>query len=150
MNIEKTAGAQRESIFDFFEKDHREIDKILLEVRFGSLKERASAFEEFDRRLERHIVWEEDVLFPVLAARCPQMEHGPLPVMRMEHQGIRLGKKRALEALRSGDLETAARYERELLPLLSHHNMKEEQVIYPTCDEYLSVEEVKAVLQRLR
>ena len=79
-------------IFNFFEKDHREIDALFLDLRFKELPEYLSIFEEYDRRLERHIIWEETILFPALAQKNPMFREGPIRVMLMEHQEIRREK----------------------------------------------------------
>ena len=59
MASESTGGAGG-SISAFFEQDHREIDAIFASVNFDSPAEALVKFKEFDRRLERHINWEED------------------------------------------------------------------------------------------
>jgi hypothetical protein len=66
-----------ESITEFFEKDHREIDAIFEKLTFLDAKADCSAFDEFDRRLERHIRWEEELLFPAIGAVNPMIEQGP-------------------------------------------------------------------------
>lgn len=137
------------TISSFFERDHAEIDAILNAVDFESPREAVPGFEEFDRRLERHIGWEEDLLFPAVAAKAPQLERGPLRVMLMEHGVIREAKAAALAALRAGDAEGAAGSAGKMLDVLSQHNRKEEGILYPACDELLSAAEAAELFSRI-
>ena len=60
------------SIRDYFEADHDRLDDLLKEyqnqkeVDFQRAK---SALIEFKLGLERHIVWEEEILFPVFESK---------------------------------------------------------------------------------
>ncbi len=136
-------------IFDFFEKDHREIDSLFLDLRFKGLAEYRGIFKEYDRRLERHIVWEETVLFPALAEKNPMFKEGPIRVMLMEHKEIRQEKAAAIQALKKDDLAGAKTREKALAKVLSHHNAKEEQVLYPACDRFLGEKDIESVLSRI-
>ena len=132
-------------IFDFFEKDHREIDSLFLDLRFKALAEYRGIFEEYDRRLERHIVWEETILFPALAEKNPMFKEGPIRVMLIEHKEIRQEKAAIIQALKKADLAGAKTHEKALASVLSHHNAKEEQVLYPACDRFLEDKDIESV-----
>ncbi|HVA65489.1 MAG TPA: hemerythrin domain-containing protein [Elusimicrobiota bacterium] len=132
-----------------FARDHRGIDSLVLGGRFKPAAERLADFKEFDRRLERHIRCEEDILFPALARRGEQWQNGPIRVMLEEHKDIRAHKAAALAALERGDLEMAARHEKILFPLLSHHNAKEEQVLYPACAALLETQDALLAAEKL-
>ena len=80
------------TISEFFATDHDEIDAILAAVNFDAPVEALARLKEFDRRLERHIVWEEEVLFPAAARAEPGLGRGPIAVMKMEHVEIRDAK----------------------------------------------------------
>jgi hemerythrin-like domain-containing protein len=95
----------------FFARDHDEIDLI-----FGRLREDlkgatraanppyetlAREFDEFNGRLERHIRWEEEILFPAVEEKSPSLTDGPGRVMRMEHVEIRRLKAIAEENIKS-------------------------------------------------
>ena len=139
-----------EVISEFFQKDHDEIDALLAAVDFDRAKEALPLFAEFDRRLERHIVWEEDILFPAAARLAPPLAHGPIAVMLEEHKLIRKDKRDALEALRAGDGLGAKRAVAVMLEVLGGHNMKEERILYPTCDRVLAGAEASRVLDAVR
>ncbi len=137
-------------IFDFFEKDHREIDALFLDLRFKALAEYRGIFEEYDRRLERHIVWEETILFPALAQKNPMFKEGPIRVMLIEHKEIRQEKAAVIQALKKADLSDAKIHEKALASILSHHNAKEEQVLYPACDRFLEDKDVADIFSKIR
>ena len=138
------------AIAAYFERDHDEIDALLASVDFADLKTALARFAEFDRRLERHIVWEEGTLFPAAARVAPALEEGPIAVMKMEHVAIRGLKQAALDALRRGDAPSARRLVAEMLQVLSPHNMKEEHMLYPACDGYLAGPAARAVMDEIK
>lgn len=139
----------QETISSFFENDHREIDAILKRVNFEKPKEALPIFEEFNQRLERHIVWEEEILFPAVGGKNPMLAQGPVRVMRMEHQAIRENKAKALQALREGNGSQAKASTEAMLDVLGDHNVKEEQILYPACDQFLTAEETVTVLTKV-
>lgn len=127
------------TISAFFENDHREIDAILERTAFDSPNAIVD-FSEFDARLERHIRWEEELLFPAVAAKAPPLEMGPIRVMKMEHVAIRQHKAAALAALKAGDGASAKSHSDAMVQVLTSHNHKEEHVLYPACDQMLAAE----------
>ncbi len=146
----------------YFERDHDEIDLL-----FGYLRRDVQAaagdprrpltplarqFEEFDSRLERHIRWEEEVLFPEVERKSPSLAFGPGRVMRTEHVDIRRLKAEAGEMLhsRNPDLKAAARLLDACLHVLAGHNEKEEQIYYPMSDQMFSPAEAASILERVR
>lgn len=139
-----------ESIAEFFEKDHREIDAIFEKLSFRDQKADLFLFQEFDRRLERHINWEENILFPSIGAVNPMMEQGPVRVMKMEHDAIRQSKAKASEAFLHGDMTSAKEHCDAVLQVLGQHNMKEEHILYPACDQSLDRVAVSDIFSKLK
>lgn len=137
-------------ISQFFERDHDEIDAILSTADFAQPAQALKKLAEFDARLERHIVWEEEILFPAAARLAPPLAHGPIAVMRDEHRAIRSAKREAFAALRAGDGATAKDAVGRMLAVLAPHNQKEEMILYPACDELLAGAEAEKVLAALR
>ncbi len=153
------------SVGGYFGRDHDEIDVLLEYARRDLRAARQSGgappatllpyFEEFQRRLERHIRWEEELLFPAVESGAPGLAAGPGRVMRLEHQEIRRIHARLSELLRepasagrlSGSPEELLK---ELLSVLAAHNMKEEAVYYPLADRRLSREESGRLLSQVR
>lgn len=134
------------TISGFFEKDHDEIDAILAAADFSDPAAALPRLREFDRRLERHIAWEEESLFPAAARADQGMTGGPVAVMKMEHAAIRKTKTQALERLAAGDAAGARVAVDEMLSILTSHNMKEEQILYPACDQILAATEVSRLI----
>ena len=139
-----------DEIGGFFGKDHDEIDAILAAVDCARPGEALLLFKEFDRRLERHIVWEESLLFPAAVDAAPHLKHGPVAMMLMEHEGIRGSKAEAMRLLRDGDAVGARRAIEEMVEVLGPHNMKEERILYPACDELLAGPAAGTILARVR
>ncbi len=134
-----------------FAEDHDRLDRLLETYRqlkrvdFARAKE---AFREFKFGLQRHILWEENILFPLFEEKTGMRDRGPTFVMRAEHREI--GKR--LEALhdkvRAHDLDSD-REELVLVETLFAHNHKEENVLYPAIDRLLSAEEIAAAFRKM-
>ncbi len=139
-----------QKISQFFEQDHREIDALLAGVDYARPKESFEPFHEFHMRLERHIHWEEGVLFPALGAKIPMLAQGPIRVMLMEHERIRASKASALQALKSGNGRLAEESAKAMLMVLADHNSKEERILYPACDDAFSAEEAEKIIAKVR
>jgi hemerythrin-like domain-containing protein len=65
---------------------------------------------------------------------------GPTQVMRMEHMQLRALMDDALEALTQGNVEEYIGQADTLVIMMQQHNMKEENMLYPMCDQHLSAE----------
>jgi regulator of cell morphogenesis and NO signaling len=141
-------------ITNFFQKDHEEIDRLFMEA-IRNVREASKpvqAFEEFDRRLDRHIRWEEEILFPAVEKLNPDLSRGPGQVMRMEHVEIKKLKDefRRLENPGTGEYSKhGSKLLEHLRQILSEHNAKEENVYYPIADQMLSEDEKTGLLKRL-
>ncbi|TKB86421.1 MAG: hypothetical protein E8D43_06170 [Nitrospira sp.] len=74
-----------------FEQDHDRLDALFTTFQEQKRKDFAKAkeaFVAFKFGLQRHIVWEEDVLFPKWEENSGMAEGGPTQVMRTEHRMI--------------------------------------------------------------
>ena len=65
------------------------------------------------------------------------MTMGPTQVMRMEHQQMRDLLDQAQAAIMAGDAEEYMGQAETLLIMMQQHNMKEENILYPMCDQHL-------------
>ena len=124
------------SISDHYGEDHDRLDELF--HRFQTLKssDRESAvraFQEFKAGLERHIVWEEEILFPAFENKTG-MTDGPTQVMRWEHQQIR-GFLEAIAGKLAAGTDATGDDEAGLLAVLGPHNHKEENILYPMIDQ---------------
>src|SRR5215467_13146631 len=127
----------------FFQQDHDRLDALFQSfqaLKRHDMEKAMEAFKEFRGGLERHIVWEEDLLFPLWEEKTGMSDGGPTFVMRAEHR--RIGQH--LEAIHDKVAEQNLESDHEeqvLLDLLSSHNMKEERVLYRSIDEVTTQEE---------
>jgi regulator of cell morphogenesis and NO signaling len=144
--------SEPETISAFFEQDHDRLDALFQS--FQVLKrydfpKAAEAFKEFKFGLQRHIVWEEDLLFPLWEEKTGMFEGGPTFVMRNEHRQI--GEQ--LEAIHQKVADQnpdSDQEERALLNILASHNMKEERVLYPSIDQVTTEDERKTLFQNMK
>jgi hemerythrin-like domain-containing protein len=99
----------------------------------------ATATERFARQMLTHFDAEESLLFPAFE-NATGMTQGPSRVMRMEHGQIRELLLQLNAALLARDAATYAGVAETLLILMQQHNMKEENILYPMCDESLAAQ----------
>lgn len=139
------------SVKRYFEADHDRLDGLFTE--FQGLKridpaEAKLKFKAFITGLSRHIVWEEEILFPLFEKRTGMTNSGPTEVMRQEHLMIKRHLDAIHDKVRVADPESDLE-ENALLDVLKAHNMKEEQILYPAIDSGLdaaAAAEVKAAM----
>ncbi|HSE39257.1 MAG TPA: hemerythrin domain-containing protein [Acidobacteriota bacterium] len=125
------------SISAYYEQDHNRLDELFANFQEWKRKDFLRAkelFVAFKFGLQRHIVWEEEVLFPLFEEATGLFNEGPTQVMRLEHRMIadklELIHKKVQVKDPNSDVE-----ERELLSILSSHNDKEEKILYPAIDQ---------------
>ncbi|WP_447974658.1 hemerythrin domain-containing protein [Nitrospira sp. Kam-Ns4a] len=139
------------TVASYFEQDHDRLDALL--TTFHKLKRTDFAraterFREFKLGLQRHIVWEEALLFPLWEERSG-ITDGPTAVMRMEHRRIGAALEALHHKVKIGDPDCDAE-ERALLALLEAHNLKEERVLYPAIDQAIGDAERATLFQRMQ
>lgn len=131
------------TISQCFAEDHDHLDALFASFQtqkytdYGKAKE---AFKEFKSGLERHIVWEEQLLFPLWEEKSGMTQSGPTFVMRGEHRHIGERLEAIHRKVQNEDPDTGVE-EQALIVLLSAHNMKEERVLYPSIDKLATDEE---------
>ncbi len=143
--------SQTPTIRSFFEEDHDRLDHLFVSARAQRESDPAQArgaFAQFRAGLERHIVWEEQVLFPIWEQKTGMAQVGPTAVMRAEHRQIHHLLDRVQATLSEQTAESAA-VAQALGDLLASHNMKEERVLYPAIDQAVSAEERAAVFRAI-
>jgi DUF438 domain-containing protein len=110
----------------------------------------ATAFELLRGQLETHFASEEELLFPAFEA-ATGMTAGPTEVMRGEHRQMRDLLAQMQGAIESRDSDAFAGAAETLLILMQQHNMKEENILYPMCDDHLQSSDVgAAIAERLK
>jgi hemerythrin-like domain-containing protein len=142
---------EQKTITAFYEEDHDRLDELFKnfqQLKRSDFAKARETFKEFKIGLQRHIVWEEELLFPMWEEKTGMIEDGPTPVMRFEHEQI----KQLLDAIRQKverqDLDTD-RDEQTLVNLLSSHNRKEERALYPAIDNVTSADERATVFSNM-
>jgi hemerythrin-like domain-containing protein len=103
------------------------------------------AFTLLRNQLETHFSSEEELLFPAFEA-ATGMTSGPTEVMRGEHRQMRDLLAQMQGALTSQDRDEFGGAAETLLILMQQHNMKEENILYPMCDNVLGGSDVGAAL----
>ena len=140
------------TILEFMSVDHDRLDnKIRMYGKEKLLEiERAeSIFLFFKSELERHIIWEEDILFPVFERKTGIKDGGPTSVMRMEHIQIKDHLQKIQRKLRAKKIQDPCGEEVALFKLLESHNQKEENILYPGIDNLTSEQEKDQMIKRI-
>jgi len=138
------------SITQYFQQDHDRLDALFQQFQHLTNTDPTKArewFREFKSGLERHIVWEEEILFPLFEEKTGMREAGPTEMMRMEHEQIRRLLEAILQGLQQGT--TTDSDEAALLEILDAHNQKEEYILYPTIDELFTEQDRREVFARM-
>jgi iron-sulfur cluster repair protein YtfE (RIC family) len=136
----------------FFAHDHEQLDQGLdsyRRMKRTDFNEAKRAFQEFKFALQRHIIWEETVLFPLFEDKTGMRDFGPTVVMRAEHREIGRWLESLHEKVRQHDLDSEQE-EEGLLKVLVAHNQKEETVLYPAIDRLATDGEKADMFQRIR
>ena len=116
----------------------------------GDWAEGGNAFALLFDQLETHFSSEEELLFPAFES-ATGMTSGPTEVMRGEHRQMRDLLAQMKGALADQDSDTFGGAAETLLILMQQHNMKEENILYPMCDNALGLTDVGASLvERLK
>jgi len=140
------------TITDVFEEDHDRLDTLFHSFRESkrqNFPKAHDAFQTFCRGLQRHILWEEELLFPLWEEKTGMVDAGPTVVMRAEHR--RIGEQ--LEAIRRKLAERNSQTDQEeaaLLELLGAHNLKEERVLYPSIDQLATPDECRDIFYKMK
>lgn len=131
-----------DSITEYYSEDHDQLDELFRQFQTlkGSDRQKAiAAFRDFKAGLERHILWEEEILFPSFECKTGP-SGGPTEMMRWEHRQIRGFLNAIADELAQGEGDTAGE-EMGLLSVLEAHNQKEEGILYPMIDQMTGPEE---------
>ena len=130
-----------DTIVELMADDHRTCDeefaRIEQAVKAGDWSGAARALKLFRDAMERHLGAEETVLFPAFEA-ATGMTMGPTRVMRMEHIQMRSLMDDLISAIEGSDTASFRGQAETLLILMQQHNLKEENMLYPMCDQHLA------------
>ncbi|HTK82675.1 MAG TPA: hemerythrin domain-containing protein [Bacteroidota bacterium] len=150
--METTSTTTGQKVSGFYEDDHDRLDHLFKQ--FQELKRThfslaKTAFTEFKFGLQRHIIWEEEILFPLFERKTGLTQGGPTHVMRMEHRLIGKYLEEIHQKVKAGNTDSEGE-EQMLLNTLFAHNQKEEQILYPAIDRTLSDSEREGIFKTMR
>lgn len=131
------------SIQAFMGHDHETLDDTFNQFRTtksSDFEKARQLFSQFKTGLQRHIVWEEEILFPVFEKKTGMVDSGPTAVMRAEHREIKGYLEQIHDRILAKDINTEE-LEESLLRVLAAHNQKEEEILYPWIDNNLEPSE---------
>lgn len=130
--------------------DHRACDQWLGDAEQAAAEGNWSAVQHATRQfrdaLHSHFETEEQVLFPRFES-ATGMTQGPTRMMRIEHQELRGMLETLLQAALDEDAEEFEGEAETLLIMLQQHNMKEENILYPMCDQHIASAEIEPELR---
>lgn len=135
--------AGRGELGEFYHRDHERLD--LLWAEFLSLRTKDAdgarrIFEAFRQGLERHMAWEDELLFFEFARRVDDRGKLVATLLTWEHQGLRRWLARLVSHLGATDgefdLECVA-----FAGMLAGHNRREETLVYPLVNRLLTAQE---------
>ncbi|MBC9071487.1 hemerythrin domain-containing protein [Thauera sp. CAU 1555] len=128
------------TLTDLMTHDHRQCDEAFASAEHhvgrGEWEAARAALGLFSRALNTHFGAEESILFPRFE-QATGMMHGPTMVMREEHRELRAALARLEQAIDDQDADEYTGEAETLLILMQQHNMKEENILYPMCDQRL-------------
>jgi len=140
------------TILKFMSVDHDRLDNKIKKYSTEKLVdiERAeSIFLSFKSELERHIIWEEDILFPVFERKTGIEDGGPTSVMRIEHIEIKKYLQEIKRKLHVKKIQDSCKEEVALFKALESHNQKEENILYPGIDNLTSEQEREQMIKQM-
>ncbi|MDE2222794.1 MAG: hemerythrin domain-containing protein [Candidatus Omnitrophica bacterium] len=143
---------EEKRITPFYTDDHDQLDGYFLkfqELKRKNYPEAKEYFKKFKFGLQRHIIWEEEILFPLFEEKTGMTSGGPTMVMRAEHRQIGGHLEELHKKVQRGDPESD-REERLLWDCLKQHNNKEENILYPAIDHQLSGQEQEKVFHSMK
>ena len=135
----------------YYEDDHDRLDELFKQfqqLKRNNFVKAKEFFKEFKFGLQRHIVWEEEILFPLFEQKTGMTQGGPTHVMRLEHRLIGKYLEEIHAKVKAQNPETDNE-EQMLLNTLFAHNQKEEQILYPAIDRALTDEERETTFTRM-
>lgn len=141
-------------ISEFMEADHKRLDTIY--KKYKSAKPASDGhvmiFNKFSKGLQRHIIWEEEILFPFVEKRMKirmgMASGNPIALLRMQHTQIKEFLEMISYELTNKSTDTSG-IEQQLDEILIAHNEKEEEFIYPWIDHCLNDKEREDVLKKM-
>lgn len=112
----------------------------------GNLAEAVPFLTRFTAALQRHLIWEEAILFPLFEQKTGQS--GLTDTLRGEHEEIREWLAALNDKVKQNDADNDHE-EEMLMNELGGHNAREEYALYPQLDKLLSDAEKQAAFEAM-
>ncbi|MBI4140390.1 hemerythrin domain-containing protein [Candidatus Woesearchaeota archaeon] len=128
------------NVLEFMGKDHDRLDGVFKDFRSAMNSDISKAkqlFHDFKTGLQKHIVWEEEILFPLFENKTRMFDEGPTAIMRMEHRQIKDFLEKIHKRISEKDCDVEL-LQAGLIEVLTEHNNKEESILYPWIDKETS------------
>lgn len=141
-----------QTITAYFKADHERLDALFLQFQANQKDNPSKAkeyFREFKSGLERHILWEEELLFPLFEKATGMSGSGPTAVMRYEHEGLYETLRSIHSKVQSGQFN-AETESAMLMAVLCEHNRKEESVLYPMIDNLATEKDRETIFEKMK
>ena len=141
------------NVLEFMGQDHDRLDKILEEFRCTKntdVTRAVALFHDFMAVLSRHIVWEEEILFPFFEQKTHMHDTGPVAVMRIEHNHIKNYLEKIQNRILAKEINGIDELVCGLMELLADHNAKEESILYPWIDRETSGKEREEIISKMK
>lgn len=130
-----------ETLIAYLTHDHDRCDALLRRtqqaVAASSWSAARDAVAAFQHALERHLLIEENIIFPAFEAVLGHAV-SPTMMMRSEHMRIRAVTHRLADAVMAGSTQAFVGHAEALLLTLHGHSEKEEGVLYPMIERVLA------------
>jgi regulator of cell morphogenesis and NO signaling len=140
-----------ETITEYFQQDHDRLDglfKNFQDYKRSDYSRAKEYFVQFKFGLQRHIIWEEEVLFPLFEEKTGIYDCGPTKIMQNEHRQIGELLEAIHRKVQKSDPESDME-ERMLVGLVALHNQKEERILYPAIDRMTNANEKHALFSKM-
>jgi hemerythrin-like domain-containing protein len=126
------------TITSFLTEDHSRCDDLWTRTEDAVQAQRGArdAWNAFRTAIDRHFRMEEEALFPALE-RAVGGRFPPVGVMLMEHRQMRELFTQLDAAIAAGDVDEFSGLSQTLLIVMEQHNLKEQNILYPTADRAL-------------
>ena len=139
-------------IKDYMADDNNRLEGLLgvfRQIKGKDSKKVADLFETIYAGLNRHILWEEKILFPLIEDRLGMGNMGRTDEMREDHRKIK-EILRSIDEKTSRDLPIPDELDLGLINILTTHNQKEKETVYPILDNTLNESEKLKAYQKMK
>lgn len=142
----------KSNISEYLEHDHQRIAAFLdqyIATRRGDFEKATGYFRLFKEGLQRHMIWEEEILFPLYERKMGLPGGGgPMRIVRMEHKMLEMYLEEINDQikLRNPHADEAVQ---KLAETLAEHNEREERMLYPAFDQSIDNDEMLHVIRSM-